>query len=102
MRDAPPDRGAFWGVVESGTTFTKTFGRRVAMDIDVVEKAIKASLEEALKRTRQAEEELKKAEQGGRSVGTPKLAEALEEYTRCVEELTYYLKASGRNRDTHT
>jgi hypothetical protein len=35
-------------------------------------------------------------------VGTPKLAEALEEYTRCVEELTYYLKASGRNRDTDT
>jgi hypothetical protein len=25
----------------------------------------------------------------------------LEEYARCVDELTYYLKASGRNRDTH-
>jgi len=25
----------------------------------------------------------------------------LEEYTRCVDELTYYLKASDRNRDTH-
>ena len=72
------------------------------MDIDVIEKAIKASLEETLKRTRRAEEELKKVEQGGRGVGTPKLAEALEEYTRCVEELTYYLKASGRNRDTDT
>ncbi len=76
--------------------------RRVAMDIDVIEKAIKASLEETLKRTRRADEELKKLEQGGRSVGTAKLAEALEEYTRCVEELTYYLKASGRNRDTDT
>jgi steroid delta-isomerase-like uncharacterized protein len=94
--------GRFLGVVESGTTFMKTSGRRVAMDIDVIEKAIKASLAEALKRTRQAEEELKKAEQGGRSVGNPKLAEALEEYTRCVDELTYYLKASGRNRDTNT
>jgi hypothetical protein len=77
-------------------------GRRVAMDIDVIETAIKASLEETLKRTRRADEELKKLEQGGRGVGTAKLAEALEEYTRCVEELTYYLKASGRNRDTDT
>jgi hypothetical protein len=34
-------------------------------------------------------------------VGNPKLAEVLEEYTRCVDELTYYLKASDRNRDTH-
>ena len=72
------------------------------MDIDVVEKAIKASLEETLKRMRRAEEELKKAQQGGRSVGNPKLVEVLEEYTRCVAELTYYLKASGRNRDTNT
>jgi hypothetical protein len=72
------------------------------MDIDVVEKAIKSSLEEALQRTRRAEEGLKKAQQGGRGVGNPKLVEALEEYTRCVGELTYYLKASGRNRDTKT
>jgi hypothetical protein len=78
----------------------KMSGRRVAMDIDVIEKAIKASLEEALKRMRRADEGLKKAQQGGRGGGNPKLAEALEEYTRCVAELTYYLKASGRNRDT--
>ena len=71
------------------------------MDIDVIETVIKASLEETLKRTRRADEELRKLEQGGRGVGNPKLAEALEEYTRCVEELTYYLKASGRNRDTN-
>jgi len=71
------------------------------MDIDFVEKAIKASLEETLKRTRRADEELKKAQQGGRGVGNPELVEALEEYTRCVDELTYYLKASGRNRHTH-
>ena len=72
------------------------------MDIDVVERAIKSSLEEALKRMRRADEELKKAQQGGRGGGNPKLAEALEEYARCVGELTYYLKASGRNRDTDT
>ena len=73
------------------------------MDIDVIEKAIKSSLEETLKRMRRADEELKKAQQGGRGGGDPtKLAEALEEYTRRVAELTYYLKASGRNRDTHT
>ncbi len=71
------------------------------MDIDVVERAIKSSLEEALKRMRRADEELKKAQQGGRrGGGNPKLAEALEEYARCVAELTYYLKSSGRNRDT--
>ena len=72
------------------------------MDIDIVEKAIKASLEETLKRMRRADEELKKAQQGGRSVGNPELVGALEKYTRCVAELTYYLKASGRNRDTDT
>ena len=71
------------------------------MDIDVVERAIKASLEEALKKTRRADEVLKKAQQGGRGGGgNPKLAEALEEYTRCVAELTYYLKSPGQNRDT--
>ena len=37
------------------------------MDIDVIEKAIKVSLEETLKRTRRAEE-LKKAQQGGRAI----------------------------------
>jgi hypothetical protein len=44
----------------------------------------------------------RKAQQGGRSVGTPKLAEALEEYTKCVDELTYYPKAPDQNRDTNT
>jgi histidyl-tRNA synthetase len=71
------------------------------MDIDVVEQAIKASLEEALKRMRRADEELKKAQQGRPGGGNPKLARALEQYTGCVAELTYYLKASERNRDTN-
>lgn len=73
--------------------------RKVAMDIDVVERAIKSSLEEALKRMRRAEEELNKAQQGGRGVGNPKLAEALEEYNGCLAELTYYLKSPGQRRD---
>ncbi len=69
------------------------------MDIDVLERAIKSSLEEALKRMREAETELRKAQQAGRAQRNTKLAEALEEYNRCVAELTYYLKApeaSGR------
>jgi hypothetical protein len=73
------------------------------MDIDVLERAIKASLEEALKRMRDADEELTKAQQGGRGERNLKLAEALEEYNRCVAELTYYLKASrdpSQHRDT--
>ncbi len=70
------------------------------MDIDVVERAIKASLEDALKRMRDAEARLTKAQQAGRGERNLKLAEALEEYNRCVAELTYYLKASSRERHT--
>ncbi len=62
------------------------------MDIDVVERAIKSSLEDALKRMRQAEARLTKAQQAGRGERNLKLAEALEEYNRCVAELTYYLE----------
>ena len=65
------------------------------MDIDVVERAIKSSLEDALKRMRQAEARLTKAQQAARGERNLKLAEALEEYNRCVAELTYYLKASS-------
>ncbi len=72
----------------------------MAMDIDVVERAIKASLEEALKRMRQAEARLTKAQQGGRGERNLRLAEALEEYNRCVAELTYYLKSSSRQHET--
>ena len=70
------------------------------VDIDVLERAIKTSLEEALKRMRDADAELAKAQQAGRGERNLKLAEALEEYNRCVAELTYYLKASSRPRDT--
>ena len=70
------------------------------MDIDFVERAIKSSLEDALKRTRQAQARLTKAQQGGRGEGNLGLAGALEEYNRCLAELAYYLRASGRERDT--
>jgi hypothetical protein len=40
------------------------------MDIDVVERAIKSSLEDALKRMRQAEARLTKAQQAGGARGT--------------------------------
>ena len=74
--------------------------RKVVMDIDVIERAIKASVEEALKRMRQADEQLTKVQQGGRGERNLRLAEALEEYNRCVAELAYYLKASSRPPDT--
>ena len=70
------------------------------LDIDVIERAIKSSLETALKRMRDAESQLTKAQQGGRGEGNLKLAEALEEYNGCLAELTYYLKASSRQGDT--
>jgi multidrug resistance efflux pump len=54
----------------------------VAIDIEVVERSIKASVEEALKRMRQADEKLTRAQQGGR-VREADLAEALNEYNRC-------------------
>ena len=74
------------------------------MDIDVVEKVIKASVEEALKRMRQAEARLTEVQQGGaRGEMSVRLAEALAEYNRGVAELTEYLNVSkrhSRRRDT--
>jgi hypothetical protein len=77
----------------------------VPMDIDVVEKVIKASVEEALKRMRQAEARLTKVQQGGGARGemSVRLAEAMAEYNRGVAELTEYLNVSkrhSRRRDT--
>jgi hypothetical protein len=74
------------------------------MDIEVVEKVIKASVEEALKRMRQAEARLTKVQQGGaRGEMSVRLAEAMAEYNRGVAELTEYLNVSkrhSRRRDT--
>ena len=80
------------------------------MDIDVVEKVIKASVEEALKRMRQAEARLTNVQQGRvRAEMSIQLAEALAEYNRGVAELTEYLNVSERHSghrdtddDTHT
>ncbi len=80
------------------------------MDIDVVEKVIKASVEEALKRMRQAEARLTNVQQGRvRAEMSTQLAEALAEYNRGVAELTEYLNVSKRQSphrdtddDTHT
>ena len=74
------------------------------MDIEVVEKVIKASVEEALKRMRQAEARLKSVQQGRvRAEMSTQLAEALAEYNRGVAELMEYLNVSKRHsghRDT--
>jgi hypothetical protein len=74
------------------------------MDIEVVEKVIKSSVEEALKRMRQAEARLTKVQQGRvRAEMSIQLAEALAEYNRGVAELTEYLNVSkrqSRHRDT--
>jgi outer membrane protein TolC len=80
------------------------------MDIEVVEKVIKASVEEALKRMRQAEARLTKVQQGRvRAEMSIQLAEAMAEYNRGVAELTEYLNVSKRHSghrdtddDTHT
>ena len=73
------------------------------MDIDVVEKVIKASVEEALKRMRQAEARLTNVQQGRvRAEMSTQLAEALAEYNRGVAELTEYLNVSSRQRDADT
>ena len=73
----------------------------MAMDIDLVERAIKSSVEEAVKRMREAQAQLTKAQQGGRAgERNSALAEALEEYNRCLAELTYYLKASSQQGNT--
>lgn len=73
----------------------------MAIDIEVVERSIKASVEEALKRMRQADEKLTRTQQGGR-VREAELAEALSEYNRCVAELADYLNVSSRHRSRET
>ncbi len=71
------------------------------MDIDVVERVIKTSVDEALRRMRQAEENLERAQRAGQARDT-KLAEALSEYNRCMAELAEYLNVSSRHRTPKT
>jgi hypothetical protein len=68
----------------------------VAFDIDFAERIIKASADAALKRMRQADEKLERA-QRAKGDKDAQLAEALEEYNRCVAELVDLLKVSSRH-----
>jgi multidrug resistance efflux pump len=56
----------------------------VAFDIEFAERTIKASMEAALKRMRQAEQKLEKAQRATGGDKAAQLAEALEEYNRCL------------------
>ena len=70
----------------------------MAFDIDLAERTIKASMEAALKRMRQADEKLERAQRGtGGDKAAPQLAEALEEYNLCLAELVDYLNVSSRH-----
>jgi hypothetical protein len=75
---------------------TRRGERQVAFDIDFAERTIEASMEAALKRMRQADEKLERAQraQGDKDA---QLAEALEEYNRCLAELVDYLNVSSRH-----
>ncbi len=68
----------------------------MAFDIDFAESAIKASTDAALKRMRQADEKLERAQRATSDKAATQLAEALEEYNRCVAELVDYLNVSSR------
>jgi len=67
----------------------------VAFDIEFAERTIKASMEVALKRMRQAEQKLEKAQRATGGDKAAQLAEALEEYNRCLAELVDYLNVSS-------
>jgi hypothetical protein len=68
----------------------------VAFDIEYAERTIQSSMEEALKRMRQADEKLEIAQRAPRDKDT-QLAQALEEYNRCVAQLVDYLYVSSRH-----
>ncbi len=68
----------------------------MAFDIEYAERIIKASADAALKRMRQADEKLERAQRATGEKAVP-LAEALEEYNRCVAELVDYLNVSSRH-----
>ena len=69
----------------------------MAFDIEFVERTINASTGAALKRMRQADEKLEKAQRASGGDKAAQLAEALEEYNRCLAELVDYLNVSSRN-----
>jgi hypothetical protein len=70
--------------------------RKMAFDIEYAERTIRSSKEEALRRMRQADEKLERAQRATRDKDT-QLAQALEEYNRCVAALVDYLNVSSRH-----
>ncbi len=69
----------------------------MAFDIDFAERTIKAYMEAALKRMRQADEKLERVQRAQGGDKDAQLAEALEEYNRCLAELVDYLNVSSRS-----
>jgi hypothetical protein len=69
---------------------------KVAFDIEYAARIIESSTAAALQRMRQAEEKLDKAQRATRNKDA-QLAEALEEYNRCVAEVVDYLNVLSRD-----
>ncbi len=70
--------------------------RRVVFDIEYAARIIESSTTAALQRMRQANEKLEKAQRATHNRET-QLAEALEEYNRCVAEVVDYLNIASRH-----
>ncbi len=68
----------------------------MAFDIEHAARIIESSTAAALKRMRQADEKLERAQRATRDKES-QLAEALKEYDRCVAELVDYLNVASRH-----
>ena len=68
----------------------------MAFDIEYAARIIESSTAASLKRMRQAHEKLERAQRATRDKES-QLAEALEEYNRCVAELVDYLNVARRH-----
>ena len=69
----------------------------MAFDIEHAARIIESSTAAALKRMRQADEKLERAQRATRDKES-QLAEALKEYDRCVAELVDYLNVASRHQ----
>ena len=70
--------------------------RKVAFDIEYATRIVESSTTAALQRMRQANEKLEKAQRATHNKEA-QLAEALEEYNRCVAEVVDYLNVASRH-----
>ena len=70
--------------------------RKMAFDIDYATRIVESSTTAALQRMRQANEKLEKAQRATHNKEA-QLAEALEEYNRCVAEVVDYLNVASRH-----